>query len=698
MESKSFYGHLNTILPRYLRVHPSVIEEDELQNLICSLVAAAGAPVHVVDWAFREADAVHDSQSNVKRHTSCPSSPVFLALPGYVSISQLEPIARKLYPMDIASAFAVLALGLELNIHQHSTHVLDMCCCPGGKLHMISDILEAQAEALLTKHTQPEEQVEGDNAHQKHFAVVTGVDISENRLSVCKSISKQWCSATSPLCSTRESIETSNSLHAGEMMENAKKGRTVSPQHRSVSKKPRMPTCEEIISTSVYPVEQQIFQCDGTLFCQRSAIDSTEGLQSLTKSKSNGYQIGRLVYSSTLYRRTNVCHAFSRSSPAVLQALEGIEVAGKGGVGAKRRRENKSAKMREQRLLSELFGSIAAKKYPEKTSSVGLDDRFDGARDGYDFVLVDAECSHDGSYRHMPFVAPSGEADLTDGHSSNEHSHIEAADASTQTAHAAHSDTMSSPSSSYRKHKASQRFEARCDGDELEGLQRGLLSNGFALLKPNGALVYSTCSMQQRQNDGIITWFLEHHPDAELEPVYVKDFIRCSTAPSNPSETGLHHQNGPHRESEIPAMYSSKHHIGSKNDTHENTGNADHGDSVSADVLALLRCPPDEFVARVEQLSRAAVEALSQKVCAFLSSCEGMNMLIDLHAAHKKDMAGREDVVGEALTCTHHHHSGGLFVGEEVRDDETRGMLCLSRNLGMSGLFVARIRKKLTHT
>ena len=37
--------------------------------------------------------------------------------------------------------------------------------------------------------------------------------------------------------------------------------------------------------------------------------------------------------------------------------------------------------------------------------------------------------------------------------------------------------------------------------DELAQLQRGLLANGFSLLRPGGTMVYSTCSNQQAQNE-----------------------------------------------------------------------------------------------------------------------------------------------------------------------------------------------------
>lgn len=46
--------------------------------------------------------------------------------------------------------------------------------------------------------------------------------------------------------------------------------------------------------------------------------------------------------------------------------------------------------------------------------------------------------------------------------------------------------------------------------------QRRLIENGFNVLKPGGTMVYSTCTQEPEENEGMISWFLERHPDAEL--------------------------------------------------------------------------------------------------------------------------------------------------------------------------------------
>ncbi|KAJ3331727.1 hypothetical protein HDU76_002390 [Blyttiomyces sp. JEL0837] len=99
----------------------------------------------------------------------------------------------------------------------------------------------------------------------------------------------------------------------------------------------------------------------------------------------------------------------------------------------------------------------------------------------YDKVLVDAECTHDGSIAHLKKCDRVG----------------------------------------WEKFEAYFFDTEKMNG--LERLQRGLISNGFRLLKPGGVLVYSTCSFSRRQNEDIVQWLLDNHTDAELESIPQSD-------------------------------------------------------------------------------------------------------------------------------------------------------------------------------
>ena len=104
----------------------------------------------------------------------------------------------------------------------------------------------------------------------------------------------------------------------------------------------------------------------------------------------------------------------------------------------------------------------------------------------YDKVLVDAECTHDGSIAHLIKMKNKNWVDV-------------------------------------EKAFDPQRLK------DLKGLQRNLISNGFKLLKPGGILVYSTCSFAKSQNEEIVSWFLNVHKNAKLEVVPNADLLPCQS-------------------------------------------------------------------------------------------------------------------------------------------------------------------------
>ncbi|KAK9713230.1 hypothetical protein RND81_06G013200 [Saponaria officinalis] len=96
---------------------------------------------------------------------------------------------------------------------------------------------------------------------------------------------------------------------------------------------------------------------------------------------------------------------------------------------------------------------------------------------GYDKVIVDAECTHDGSIKHVQKFEQWGWETLQ------------------------------------RRVLDAERT------DDLTTLQFRLLNNGYRLLKAGGSLVYSTCSLTVAQNEGVVERFLSENSSAELQEV-----------------------------------------------------------------------------------------------------------------------------------------------------------------------------------
>ncbi|XP_020109506.1 uncharacterized protein LOC109724925 [Ananas comosus] len=104
---------------------------------------------------------------------------------------------------------------------------------------------------------------------------------------------------------------------------------------------------------------------------------------------------------------------------------------------------------------------------------------------GYDKVLVDAECTHDGSIKHIQKYEFWGWKTLQ------------------------------------RRVLDAERT------DNLLNLQLQLLTNGFRLLRVGGSLVYSTCSLTVAQNEGVVEQFLSRNPSAELQQIDIADGWPC---------------------------------------------------------------------------------------------------------------------------------------------------------------------------
>lgn len=63
------------------------------------------------------------------------------------------------------------------------------------------------------------------------------------------------------------------------------------------------------------------------------------------------------------------------------------------------------------------------------------------------------------------------------------------------------------------------------DFKQLPKIQLEILESAASVLKSNGRLVYSTCTIVPEENQAIIKQFLSKHPDFELVPIKVADYL-----------------------------------------------------------------------------------------------------------------------------------------------------------------------------
>ena len=63
------------------------------------------------------------------------------------------------------------------------------------------------------------------------------------------------------------------------------------------------------------------------------------------------------------------------------------------------------------------------------------------------------------------------------------------------------------------------RYKNHSEMAELPALQKQILANQAAYVRPGGLLLYSTCTVLRRENEDVVADFLEHHPDFTTEPL-----------------------------------------------------------------------------------------------------------------------------------------------------------------------------------
>jgi len=155
------------------------------------------------------------------------------------------------------------------------------------------------------------------------------------------------------------------------------------------------------------------------------------------------------------------------------------------GTKQKRKRHNKSSRARERKRLRLLQQQDEKRVYT--TANDPALAHQDEEKQYYDRVLVDAECSTDGSLKHVQKVLKRLETSL---------------------------ETDSGPSTSILTFLQDDRKM-----EYLVSLQKRLAFNGFRLLRAGGLLLYTTCSLSEEQNEQVVQSLLASHSNANLIPI-----------------------------------------------------------------------------------------------------------------------------------------------------------------------------------
>ena len=471
--------------------------------------------------------------NGTKNLHSVPWMDNFLMIPGHKSLSSVLNISEEFrqnnsrvdamikngyYPMDAASGLAVHALlsgykhdkvnhvllliydyflllirtillsFLFISLHRtqsRSIKVLDLCCCPGSKLHLILSLLcDESLKGSASMH----------QGQQQHRPLIVGVDISPQRLFTCQSLLRKLLSRYRSHNSDCKNLQ----------------GRII-----------------------LFNGDGSCFGRDG--FFGTAVFDSHTYMDFIAHGK-NGDFYNKKLNKSARARMKSACRTIERQFQRQSIAVKATDLA----TGFSNSNNSKSSATTAV-LLPQLAGGDGEEE--------GDGSDFSGVAGDFDYVLVDAECRHDASYRHMSFIdeidREEGKEEVLPTASNKEecfyHDDDEGGDNDNMQGGGEDTKKVQGGSNSDERYRYKKRKVAQLPssgGGELASLQLSLLRNGFHHLKEGGSLVYSTCSQDAAQNEDIVAVLLREEPSAVLVPAFppaVFDRGKCLAASSSVS-------------------------------------------------------------------------------------------------------------------------------------------------------------------
>ena len=187
----------------------------------------------------------------------------------------------------------------------------------------------------------------------------------------------------------------------------------------------------------------------------------------------------------------------------------------------------------------------------------------------YDKILVDAECTHDGSIKHLFKFCQvkketKNETETTENKEKKaEEAKIEESKETEKQEEIPNEEKKISNKERKRRERQKREhlenlerkkmkinnewtpesFEDRVLNEEKIGnittLQKNLVKNAFSLLKSGGILLYSTCSFIKAQNEDVVKFLIEECPETKGK-LEVIDVFDPSQRPSIPCRDGFY--------------------------------------------------------------------------------------------------------------------------------------------------------------
>ena len=416
-------------VPRYIRISPRAPSTVDRQELVRQL----GASVDPVPWLEG-----------------------YYQVPSHVKIAGCDAYKKGyLYGIDVSSGAAVAALAAR-----PGEHVLDLCCAPGAKLCALADAMDLSG-------------------------TLTGVDVSAERLASCRTLCTKYGihNARLWLLDGREFTAPPPVRRVGIAARDPRAGASAAgaaagTQPLGMEDMTPVGAQEDVTPVGAQEDAQPASLLGGHAQGQRSSgigqdsgstgmgedSRAAEGTQDTSKSEGAELAAGS---DDGRGRRGHDGHA-SRAHESM--GAHSADSCVRDRTTRKRRRQaDVAAEFYVGRHLSPLLHG--------GEGCEGADGAELGAHLGYDKVLVDAECTHDGSIKHLAKFAHWGWETFE------------------------------------------RRFLDPARLNDLARLQADLIRVGFRALRPGGTMVYSTCSFAKAQNEAVVSALLREEHSAQLVPI-----------------------------------------------------------------------------------------------------------------------------------------------------------------------------------